>query len=144
MEPSAATRVASRAQPRVHDLLHALAAKGVDSRARLAAAWRGDPGFLRRELAAWLGNAGARLLVATWPRLLEEAGEAAGTCRGGGKGRKEGKLAINKERGEERGERRGSGKKRDRMGEEKERRRGEREGERGEKLRGFREEREGR
>jgi hypothetical protein len=103
MPPSAARRVASRAQKRVGELLAALAARHVDSRASLAAAWRADPTFLRRELVAWLSKPGAHLLQGLWPRLFEEAFGGTVPARVSGTGKK---------KAEERGV--GTGKERDR------------------------------
>ena len=44
----------AQGQRRVGTLVGALRAAGVDSRAGLAAAWRRDPRWLRRELGAWV------------------------------------------------------------------------------------------
>eukprot|EP00884_Botryococcus_braunii_P019188 jgi/Botrbrau1/5953/Bobra.0366s0123.1 len=88
MPASAARRVASRAQKRVGELLAALAGRSVDSRASLAAAWQAHPTFLHRELLAWLSPAGAQMLQALWPRLLQEmarAGKSANRADGSGK-----------------------------------------------------------
>ncbi len=50
-----------------------MAALQVDSRASLAAAWRDDPTFLKRQLRAWLRKDAAQALDALWPQLLAEA-----------------------------------------------------------------------
>lgn len=72
--PATAARRELAGLPRVGELLAALQAAAVDSRAALAAAWRRDPRFLRPQLALWVAKGRAQQLAALWPRLLQEAG----------------------------------------------------------------------
>lgn len=72
--PATAARRELAGLPRVGELLAALEARGVDSRAALAAAWRRDPSFLRPQLALWVAKARQGALTQLWPRLLQEAG----------------------------------------------------------------------
>ncbi len=52
--PEQAARPEAQGQRRVGELVGALRAARVDSRAALAAAWAREPAWLRRELAAWV------------------------------------------------------------------------------------------
>ncbi|GBF90232.1 ATP-dependent RNA helicase [Raphidocelis subcapitata] len=74
--PGTAARPELAGLPRVGELLAALEARRVDSRAALAAAWRKDPAFLRPQLALWVAAARKGALTQLWPRLLQEAGAA--------------------------------------------------------------------
>ena len=67
---------ASATNRAVIQLRAALAARGVVSRATLAAAWSKEPRFLLRELAALLDEARRAELVEVWPKLLVMSGRA--------------------------------------------------------------------
>jgi len=57
-------------QRRVGELLHALKARRVSSRAALAAAWRVDARFLLPQMSEWLRAGQAHVLERAWPRIL--------------------------------------------------------------------------
>jgi ATP-dependent RNA helicase DHX37/DHR1 len=96
-QPALAARPEMRGVPRVGELVGALVAARVDSRASLAAAWRARPGLLQAELAAWLPRAKQPLLLERWPALLEEClrggGDGGGVSGGGDAGGKRPKKA---------------------------------------------------
>lgn len=66
-----------RVHIRASDLLAALVAAQVDSRASLAAKWAQSPGFLRQELAACMQKGAAGALLQAWAALQAEAAAAA-------------------------------------------------------------------
>ncbi|KAK9834861.1 hypothetical protein WJX81_004510 [Elliptochloris bilobata] len=77
MPPEQAAQLTAQGQRRVGELVCALQSAGVDSRAALAAAWRHDSAWLRRELGAWVRPAAHTALDAMWPMLLSEAAAPA-------------------------------------------------------------------
>jgi hypothetical protein len=80
-----------RVHRRAADLLAALAAAQVDSRAALAARWAASPGLLRPELAACMQKGLGGALLAAWDALRAEAAAqetpAAAAPKGGKKKR---------------------------------------------------------
>ena len=74
--PSMAAKPEMRVHKRVADLVAALAAAGVDTKAALAAAWQADPGFLVGELEAWVQKGGEGRLRAAWAGLVAESAAA--------------------------------------------------------------------
>ncbi|KAI9001839.1 P-loop containing nucleoside triphosphate hydrolase protein [Hyaloraphidium curvatum] len=60
--------------PRCADLVSALARRGIASRAALLDAWRGEPGFLRKEAAAWYSEPERGHVVARWPPVKPKEG----------------------------------------------------------------------
>lgn len=66
-----------RVHKRASDLLAALVAARVDSRASMAAKWAGSPSFLRQELAACMQKGAAGTLLQAWGALQAEAAAAA-------------------------------------------------------------------
>lgn len=75
--PSMAARPDMRMHKRVAELLAALERAHVDSKAALAAQWRRNPEFLKREMAQWLQKGGAGVLESVWHSLLRESGAVA-------------------------------------------------------------------
>ena len=76
LPPAMLARPDARVHRRAGELLAALQAARVDSRATLAAKWRQSPLWLQPELAQWLQKAAAPALLQIWPELLAEAGAA--------------------------------------------------------------------
>lgn len=62
-----------RVHKRASDLLAALGAARVDSRAALAAKWAQSPGFLRHELSQCMQKGCAAALLQAWEALRAEA-----------------------------------------------------------------------
>ena len=58
--------------PRVGLLVSTLVSGGIDSRRKLRAAWKRNPGLLRKEMAAWMKKGESAALQAIWPLLLAE------------------------------------------------------------------------
>lgn len=74
LPPSMLARSDTRVHKRADELLAALRAAQVDSRASLAAKWRASPRWLHHELAQWLQKGAAPALLQLWPQLVAEAG----------------------------------------------------------------------
>ena len=72
LPPSMAAKPEMRGHRRVGELIHALEARGVDSKASLVDAWSSDPLFLRRELGVWMKKDAEHLLHRAWSNLLQE------------------------------------------------------------------------
>ena len=77
MPPSMLLRPDMRVHKRVSELLAALGAARVDSRASLAAKWAQAPGFLRHELAQCMQKGCAGALLQAWEALQAEAAAGA-------------------------------------------------------------------
>ncbi|KAL4857499.1 ATP-dependent RNA helicase DEAH13 [Chlorella vulgaris] len=75
--PSMLLRPELRVHKRAAELLAALSAAQVDSRAGLAAKWAAAPGFLRHELSQCMQKGGGGALLAAWDVLRAEAAAAA-------------------------------------------------------------------
>ena len=75
--PSMLLRPDMRVHKRVSELLAALGAARVDSRASLAAKWAQAPGFLRHELAQCMQKGCAGALLQAWEALQAEAAAGA-------------------------------------------------------------------
>ena len=90
--PSGLLSAAGMAQARCVELLHALSVRGVVSRATLAAAWRVDPVFLRREVLLWVQRDARAEVLQQWPRLVAEV--LSGAEVGGKKGKRKKKKTI--------------------------------------------------
>lgn len=87
--PSMLLRPEMRVHKRASDLLAALGAACVDSRAALAAKWAQAPGFLRHELAQCMQKGFAGVLLQAWEALqAEAAAKAPPTAAAGGKKKK--------------------------------------------------------
>ena len=71
--PSMLLRPDMRVHKRASDLLAALTAARVDSRATLAAKWVQSPGFLRHELSQCMQKGCAGALLQAWEALRAEA-----------------------------------------------------------------------
>jgi ATP-dependent RNA helicase DHX37/DHR1 len=73
VQPLLATRPETRVQRRAADLIAVLVSNKVDSKRALAAKWRKDPGFLKREMLSWVQKGGAARFEAMWPKMVAEA-----------------------------------------------------------------------
>ena len=77
MPPSMLLRADMRVHKRVSELLAALGAARVDSRASLAAKWAQAPGFLRHELVQCMQKGCSGALLQAWEGLQAEASTGA-------------------------------------------------------------------
>lgn len=71
--PSMLARPDTRVHKRAGELLAALKAARVDSRAALAAKWQASPRWLQPEMGQWLQKGGDAALMKLWPDVLKEA-----------------------------------------------------------------------
>ena len=69
---STAMKPEAQGLPRVGLLVSALRSGGLDSRRKLCAAWKRNPGLLRKEMGAWMKKGETAALQALWPLLLAE------------------------------------------------------------------------
>lgn len=76
MPPAMLLRPDLRVHKRAAELLAALTATRVDSRASLAAKWAQSPGFLRHELGQCMQKGCGGALLAGWEALQAEAAAA--------------------------------------------------------------------
>ncbi len=67
--------------PRVGLLVSQLRGAGVDSRAKLRAAWKRNPGLLKKEVAAWMKKGETASLQAIWLLLVGESQGAGAKAR---------------------------------------------------------------
>jgi len=69
---STAAKPEAQGLPRVGLLASALRSGGLDGRAKLRAAWKRNPGLLKKELGGWMKKGETAALQAVWPLLLAE------------------------------------------------------------------------
>jgi ATP-dependent RNA helicase DHX37/DHR1 len=68
--PSMAAKPEMRVHRRVADLISALEKGKIDSKLSLAAAWKKDTTYLKKELEAWMQKGAAKKLEAVWKDLI--------------------------------------------------------------------------
>lgn len=83
--PSTLLSVSGMAQARCVELVHALASRGVVSRATLAGVWAADGAFLKREVGLWVRRDVRDAVLKQWPRLVDEVVNGAAPRKGASK-----------------------------------------------------------
>jgi len=71
--PSMAAKPEMRVHRRVADLISALEKAKIDSKLSLAAVWKKDSHYLKKELEAWMQKGAAGKLEAVWKELIAES-----------------------------------------------------------------------
>ncbi|KAK3750958.1 hypothetical protein RRG08_009215 [Elysia crispata] len=69
LAPSTMVKSWAKLQPKTETFLKALLAKGINTRALLAASWKQEPSFLQREYLEWVRDSEHATVLAQWPPL---------------------------------------------------------------------------